>query len=163
MQLRSVGRERVIHATVTVPASRAAVWDAWTTDAGARSFFAPDCTIDLIEMGAYEMFFNPEGADGLRGGEGNVILAIEPERMLSFTWNAPPSLPTVRDQRTSVVVRFRDLPNDRTQVSLTHSGWGEGPEWTKAYDYFVEAWAETVLPRLRERFVSGPIDWDALD
>ncbi|MFC6733373.1 MULTISPECIES: SRPBCC domain-containing protein [unclassified Haladaptatus] len=161
MHLRTTGRERVIHATVTVPASRDAVWDAWTTEAGLRSFFAPDCTVELEPMGAYELFFDLDADEGLRGGEGNVVLAIEPKRMLSFTWNAPPRLPSVRDQRTSVVVRFRDLPNDRTQVTLTHSGWGEGPNWTKAYDYFVEAWSETVLPRLKKRFVSGPVDWNA--
>ena len=64
---------------------------------GARSFFAPACNIDLRVGGAYEMFFNPEGEPGSRGGEGIRILAIQPKKMLAFTWTAPPHLPNARE------------------------------------------------------------------
>ena len=46
--------ERIITGEVIVPAPRNAVWDAWTTPAGARTFFAPQCKIDLRPGGAYE-------------------------------------------------------------------------------------------------------------
>jgi uncharacterized protein YndB with AHSA1/START domain len=45
-----------------------------------------------------------------------------------------------------------------TLVRLTHLGWRDGGEWDQVYEYFGSAWW-TVLTRLRERFVSGPIDW----
>lgn len=142
-----------------VDASRKEVWNAWTTEDGAQSFFAPGCRIDLRVGGAYEMLFDLAAKPGEQGGEGMIITAIQPERMLSFTWNAPPHLAQVRDQMTHVVVRFQQQGADQTLVRLTHTGWGEGGQWDEALDYFRRAWAEIVMPRLQTRFTSGPIDW----
>lgn len=160
LRLQAQEAERVIHAEALVNAGLDAVWEAWTTEAGIKTFFSPACKIELRPNGAYEMYFNPNGAPGERGGEGNEILALQPKTMLAFTWNAPPSLPNVRQQRTSVVVRLKDAGNGQTNVTLVHSGWGEGEEWDKALGYFSSAWSKIVLPRLRQRFVTGPIDWN---
>jgi len=152
--------ERIVRAEVTVEAGVDAVWEAWTTEAGARTFFAPDCRIQLKIDGPYEIFFNLEAEPGERGGEEMRVLAFQPKTMLSFTWNAPPRLPNVRGQRTHVVVRFKELGEERTQVTLTHDGWGEGEEWDEAFAYFARAWGEVILPRLQHRFAVGPVDWD---
>jgi len=151
--------EKFIKGEVIVDADLKDVWDAWTTEAGAKTFFAPECKIDLQPGGAYEMYFSPESPPGLRGGEGCRVLAVQLMLMLSFTWNAPPSLPEVRDQYTHVVVRFAQEA-DGIRVFLSHDGWGKGGEWDKAYTYFEAAWLKVVLPRLQFRFVHGPIDWD---
>jgi uncharacterized protein YndB with AHSA1/START domain len=145
-----------------VNAGIAEVWRAWTTKEGIVSFLAPDCNIEFRVGGAYEMFFNPTAKPGQKGGEGVKILAIEPEKMLSFTWNAPPSLPDVRKQWTHVTVRFTALSDSKTLVSLTHDGWGEGEEWQKAFQYFSSAWRDVVFPRLNYRFENGPVDWENL-
>jgi uncharacterized protein YndB with AHSA1/START domain len=154
--------EKVILAEVTVPAEIGEVWRAWTTEAGARTFFAPECKIKLQPMGAYEMYFDPDSPAGQRGGEGCRILALQPETMLSFTWNAPPSLPDVRGHYTHVVLRLAETPIGETRVTFLHDGWGEGGQWDQAYDYFSAAWKRVVLPRLIYRFTEGPVDWDDL-
>ena len=151
--------DRCIASEALVDADIGAVWDAWTTEAGARCFFAPDCHIELRVGGAYEMLFDLQAAPGSQGGEGMIITAIQPRVMLSFTWNAPPHLPDVRGQMTHVVIRFQSRGEGRTLVKLTHTGWGEGGQWDAAYQYFERAWNEVVLPRLQTRFESGPIDW----
>lgn len=151
--------ERVLCVQLEVPASIEQVWQAWTTEAGARSFFAPDCRIDFRPDGAYEMLFDLEAAPGLQGGEGVRLLAIQPTSMLSFTWNAPPEIPSVRRQRTHVTLRLIALEPQRTRVRLTHDGWGTGEPWDRAFAYFERAWRRVVLPRLRYRFEHGPIDW----
>lgn len=46
--------------------------------------------------------------------------------MLSFTRNAPPHLPVVRDHRTHVIIKFEKLEDEKTKVSLYHDGWGTG-------------------------------------
>jgi hypothetical protein len=46
-------------------------------------------------------------------------------------------------------------------MRFTHLGWGEGEDWDKAYAYFDHAWGAVVLPRLRQRFEKGPLDWSA--
>jgi uncharacterized protein YndB with AHSA1/START domain len=93
-----------------------------------------------------------KGADNMR------ILAFQENKMLSFTWNAPPSLPEVRKQRTVVILRFEREGDNATRVHLHHVGWGEGGEWDKTYDYFSKAWPN-VLANLQKRFTNGPIDW----
>ena len=151
--------ERAIYGEVCVEADVKEVWDAWTTEKGITSFFAPACNVDLQPDGPYEIFFNPKAPPGERGGEGLRIMSIQPMKMLSFTWNAPPSLPEVRGQRTHVVIRFFQEASG-TRVTLVQDGWGTGGEWEKAYEYFQRAWNEIVLPRLRYRFDHGPIDWN---
>ncbi len=154
--------DRSIRAEAIVPAPRSEVWRAWTTEDGARTFFAPRCRIDLRLDGAYEMYFDLEDAPGKQGGEGMRLLAIQPEEMLSFTWNAPPELPKVRPQKTHVVVRLYDEGGDRTWVALLHDGWGAGAEWDAAHAYFQRVWGQVVLRRLVHRFEAGPLDWDNL-
>jgi uncharacterized protein YndB with AHSA1/START domain len=156
---RAASPERTIRETIAIQATLDQVWDAWTTETGIKSFFAPACNVALHLNGPYEIYFNPDAEQGKRGGEGNTILAFQPKTMLAFTWNAPPHLPAVRDQRTHVLIRLRELPDGRTSITLTHSGWGRGGEWDQAFRYFSRAWADVVLPRLAYRFSVGPIDW----
>jgi len=151
---------RVIRGQVIVEAPVEQVWDACTTEEGVKSFFAPACNIDLRVDGSYEILFDPAAEPGQRGAEGVRILALEPKRMLSITWNAPPDMPYVRKQWTHVVIRFEELRGDRTRVALTHDGWGEGKEWDEAFAYFTKAWRDVVLPRLKYRFSVGPVDWN---
>jgi uncharacterized protein YndB with AHSA1/START domain len=151
--------DQTIRLEIVVNAPVEKVWRAWTTRDGIRSFFAPDCNIDLRVLGKYDILFVPSAPAGLRGAEDNLILAIQDGKMLSFTWDAPPDFPDIRKQRTSVVVRFVAIGPGKTKVLFTQSGWGEGEEWNKVHDYFVIAWREVVLPFLKYSLEVGPIDW----
>ena len=37
------------------------------------------------------------------------VLGVQENRMITFTWNAPPSLPEARQQRTVVIVRLKEI------------------------------------------------------
>ena len=148
-----------LHFAIDVPVPIEAVWQAWTTEEGARTFFAPQCRIDFRPGGQYEMYFDLEAPPGSRGGEGCVLLAYEEPVMLSFTWNAPPELPAIRAQRTHVMVNLAPIDAGNTQVTLKHDGWGSGKAWQEARKYFIRAWGEVVLPRLQKRYIIGAIDW----
>lgn len=150
--------ERAVRYGVSVPAVIEAVWDAWTTPEGISTFFAPDARVELEPDGAYEILFDLSAQPGEQGAERCRVLAVQPQRMLSFSWNAPPSLPDVRWQHTSVVVRFEALSDAATHVTLSHTGWGDGGQWEDAFSYFTQAW-KTVLGRLQHRFERGPVDW----
>ena len=152
--------ERAIYGEVTIHASIDQAWEAWTTGEGAQAFFGPVCRIDARPHGVYEILFDLEAEPGARGSEGMLVLAVQPKTMLAFTWNAPPELPTVRGQMTRVIVRFQAVDAEHTLVSLRHDGWGVGSEWDAAFNYFVRAWKQVVLPRLKYRFDVGPIDWN---
>jgi len=150
--------EKVIDREVVVQAKVADVWQAWTTTEGIKTFFAPDANVDLRVDGPFEIFINPYAKPGMKGADGMRIIGFQKEKMLSFTWNAPPHLPEARANRTIVILRFEPAGENQTIVSLHHVGWGEGGEWDKAYDYFSKAWPN-VLASLQKRFVSGPVDW----
>lgn len=150
--------ERAVDKEVIVTATPEQVWNAWTTREGITTFFAPDAKIEARVGGAFEIYINPLAEPGMRGADGMRFLALQPPRMLSFDWNAPPHLPQAREQRTFVVVRIHPVSEKETRVTLHHTGWGDGGEWDKAYAYFDRAWGN-VLGNLKKRFDSGPVDW----
>jgi uncharacterized protein YndB with AHSA1/START domain len=150
--------ERAIEKAVEVAALLDQVWDAWTTEPGIVSFMAPGARIELRPGGLFEVHFDPLAPAGERGADDMRILALQPKKMLSFTWNAPPSLPEARQQRTVVIVRFEPVGDKAVRVTLHHTGWGDGGQWEQAYAYFDRAWGN-VLASLKKRFESGPVDW----
>ena len=152
--------ERAIDKSIEVPATLDQAWDAWTTREGIVSFFAPDAKIEPRVGGAFQIYIDPGAHAGSKGADDMRFLAVQPKKMISFDWNAPPHLPEARAQRTFVVVRFEPLADKTTRVTLHHTGWGDGGDWDKAYAYFDRAWGN-VLANLKKRFEQGPQDWTA--
>jgi uncharacterized protein YndB with AHSA1/START domain len=150
--------ERALNKEVVVAATLDQAWEAWTTREGIVSFFAPDAKIEPRVGGAFHIHIDPGAAPGMKGADDMRFMAVQPKKMISFDWNAPPSLPEARAQRTFVVVRFESLGEKSTKVTLHHTGWGDGGEWDRAYGYFDRAWGN-VLGNLKKRFDTGPVDW----
>jgi peptidyl-tRNA hydrolase, PTH1 family len=145
----------------SVPADVASVFERWTTPSGIASFFAPACSIGSAPREPYEIYFSPSAPEGARGSEGCTIITLSPPTRLAFTWNAPPTVPALREaeERTRVSVLLKRKGADTTLVTLTHTGWGTGPDWDACYGYFEEAWP-VVLERLRAVCAGGVMDWE---
>ncbi len=150
--------ERALDKEVVVNATLDQAWEAWTTREGIISFFAPDAKIEARVGGAFQIYIDPGAPAGMKGADDMRVMALQPKQMISFDWNAPPSLPEARAQRTFVVVRFVPVSDKTTRITLHHAGWGTGGEWDKAYQYFDRAWSG-VLGNLQKRFDQGPQDW----
>jgi len=150
--------ERAIDKQIVVAAPIEAVWQAWTTRDGIRSFFAPDAEIEARVGGAFHIHIDPLAEPGMKGADEMRFMALQRPTMLSFDWNAPPSLPETRGQRTFVVVRLAAVDASSTRVTLHHTGWGAGGQWDQTYAYFDRAWG-SVLGNLKTRFETGPKDW----
>lgn len=132
--------ERVVSASVVVELPVAEAWRLWTSSEGITSFFAPGAHIELRPQGPFELFFLPDAEPGQRGSEDTIILGYQENRMLSVSWALPPYMTEVRPHHTHLLIRFEPLDEDRTRVSLTHSGWGEGEAWDAAFAYFQRVW-----------------------
>ena len=143
--------DKVLVLEVTVPAPLRAVWEAFTTSAGLSTWLTPGAVVDLREGGEWTAHF-PSGSTG-----GGTILSFVPEKELVLSAMAPDKFPTVRATRTKARFQF-EAKGDSTIVRLTQTGWKEGEEWVKAYEYLTVGNAQ-LLATLHHRFVNGPIDW----
>jgi uncharacterized protein YndB with AHSA1/START domain len=143
--------EKALIFEVTIPAPRAAVWQAFTTSAGLSTWLTPGAVVDLRKGGEWTAHF-PGGSTG-----GGTILSFVPEQEITIAAMAPEQFPTVRAERTTARFEFL-VKGTSTEVRLTQTGWRTGEEWEKAYDYLARGNAQ-MLETLLRRFVTGPIDW----
>jgi uncharacterized protein YndB with AHSA1/START domain len=150
--------EKQLIKTVNVAANPDEVWRAWTTVEGIKTFFGPEARVELRPGGPYEIYFDIEQPEGLKGSEGCKVLSFVPSRMLSFTWGAPPKFPRARKETAQWVVLFFEPSGDGTLVTLIELGWKDGEESDAVYQYFDRAWV-TVLSLLARSFSTGPADW----
>lgn len=144
---------RCLHKEIVVQTSLDAVWHAWTTNAGIDAFFSKGPKIELRIGGPYELYMGMTEPDksGLRGSEGCKVLSYIPREMLSFEWNFPPKVPTLRNAhaKTHVVLRFEELPGGRVRLRFDQLGWKDGEDWDAGYAYFDKAW-DWVLQQLKK-------------
>jgi uncharacterized protein YndB with AHSA1/START domain/uncharacterized protein YciI len=147
---------RALEKMVLVQAPVEEVWRVWTTVEGVTSTFVSEAKIELRVGGPYEWYFLTDAPAGSRGGEGCKVLSFLPMRMLSFSWNAPPSIPKLREAgaKTHVVLEFEKLEGGRTRVKFAQLGFGSGAEWDEYYAYFDRAWG-SVLENLAKKFASS--------
>jgi uncharacterized protein YndB with AHSA1/START domain len=144
--------EKELVIEVTVPASRAEVWKAFTTSDGLSTWLTPGATVDLRPGGEWMARF-PGGSTG-----GGTIVSFVPEKQLVLSALAPEKFPTVRATRTAAKFEFESRGDNETAVKLTQTGWKDGKEWDEAYEHLTAGNAE-LMATLHRRFVSGPIDW----
>jgi len=143
----------------TVKATPREVWECWTTSKGMESFLTR-ANIDLRIGGPFEIYFGGDDVPaGQRGSEGCTILSYEPEKMLSFTWNAPPKFGDLRARHTWVVLIIEPHGPHGSKVTLKHYGFaeqnaatsGHDADWKSLREYFANAWP-TVLTALRQKY-----------
>lgn len=142
-----------------VQAPPAAVYKTFTTRDGLVRFLARDVRFSLTPNGPFEALFVPDAPAGQKGGEGCLVKSWVDGKSFTFTWNFPPSLPSLRETnaRTEVEVTFV-AQGSGTKVTLTQRGWKEGADWAAGRAYFERAWS-IVLARLARVMAGGSIDW----
>lgn len=137
-----------LEVTADLPADCAEVFRRLTTPEGLKAHLGVEARVEVRVDGPYELEFGRNLPAGQRGSEGCRILSWLPGRMLSFTWNAPPSLPNARKERTLVVIELAADQPGRCRACLTHRGFAEAAErapehreeWVKTRAYFASAW-----------------------
>ena len=149
--IRQVMPERALIFESAIPAPIAEVWEAFATSDGLSTWLSPGAVVELKKGGEWTAHY-PGGKTG-----GGTILSFVPRKELVLSAMAPEQFPTVRAQRTTAKFEFIDQ-TPTTLVRLTQTGWKSGEEWDRAYEYLANGNAQ-LLEMLRQRFISGPIDW----
>lgn len=145
-----------------IKTSQESVWDLLTTKSGLKQFFARNIMVDMVPGGLFEILFDLDQPKGLQGSEGMHVLSMEAPHMFSFSWNAPPHLDEVRQQRTVVQI-YLTPEEDGCRLYFVNSGYGQGDQWQASKAYFIKAWSQIVLPRLKYVAETGQAVWQNLD
>lgn len=129
--LVAAAAERAIDKDVLIAATLDQAWAAWTTRDSVHSFFAPGAVVEPRVGSAFHTDMDPGGGPGMKGADDMRYLALQPKKMFSLDWNAPPSLPDARAQRTFVIVRFYPADGTHTRVTIHHTGWAREANGTR--------------------------------
>ncbi len=149
---KEIQPEKALSFEVEIPGSLDEVWAAFTTSDGLSTWLTPQAVVDLRKGGEWTAHF-PGGATG-----GGTIIDFTPKTKLVMAAKAPPMFPHVSAERTTATWTFQAAGPNVTLVRLRQTGWKQGEEWDKAYNYLASGNAQ-LLETLRRRFQSGPIDW----
>ncbi len=76
--------------------------------------------------------------------EAGVTLAREANALLTVQWAVPERFAGLSAHRTVLTLTFESRA-DKTKLTLTHAGFGQGETWDEALDYFTQAWPSVVL------------------
>lgn len=153
------GTLMLVHETV-IGAAPDEVWGAIATAEGWRSWavpvaWVPDGEPDIIET-SYSPAAVPGGPETIR----QRILASVPGRMIAFrTVKAPEGFPDFDTfGRTTGLFELEPAGEGRTRLRLIGAGYPDNEAGRRLMGFFREG-NRISLERLRERFVTGPIDW----
>ncbi len=148
---------RSVDFEATVRTSPAAIYEVWTTAAGAESIFpGAKVTIAPEVGGEYTVAFDPDNdPEGLLlGTSGCRILALEPGKRIVVEWNGPPNIEVMRARPYPTWIEIDLLPVEdgkATHVTLSHKGFQRGEQWDAGVEFFTAAWGRT-MEILRQRY-----------
>jgi uncharacterized protein YndB with AHSA1/START domain len=151
------GTTTLSHETI-VPAPVAEVWMALATPEGWRTWAVPAARWVEGEADVMETTYNPQGGPGATIRQH--MLARIPGRLLVFrTVKAPDGFPHFETfRRTTGFIEIEPAGEDRTRVRLTGTGYADNEAGRALLGFFRDG-NRISLERLRDRFVTGPIDW----
>jgi len=161
-RVQEADRSHTLVHEVTVEAPAAEVWTAISTPEGWTSWAVPVAWTPADAPDEIETSYTPTA----RPGDPTTIkqrwLARIPGRLLVFrTIKAPAGFPDFATfSKVTSVFELEPLGPTRTRVRLTGAGYADTDSGRTLLGLF-ENGNRISLEALRERFVSGPVDWKA--
>lgn len=131
-----------------------AVWAAWTTSGGLRSWLAPHAEIDLRVDGRMRTNYRVQGTLADPQTIENTVLSFEPQRMISIKVSKAPDgfpFPNAIHQMWTVMY-FDTAGPDRTQVRVVGLGFQRDEESQKMREFF-DRGNRTTLEQLQRHFL----------
>ena len=151
--------QRALQLSMDVPAPPHAVFEAFATSEGFKSWAVAVARIDLRTGGEIEASYDPKARIGDPNNIRNQIVTFIPDHLLVLrNIQAPKGFAGEGEfQKTVAVVEFDPIAGGGTRVRLTNTGYGPSPEAQTVYGHFEWGNAYT-LAELKKRFETGSID-----
>lgn len=148
---------RILRESTLIRAPRDAVWRAFATTEGMKSWEAPVAEVDLKVGGHIEASYDPKQHIGAPGNIRHEILGFLPGEILVFRNTATPPGFHHADLfgRVTNIMQIEDAGGGMTRLTLSGVGYGSGKDWDELYDFFHagNAW---LFEALKAHFEGGP-------
>jgi uncharacterized protein YndB with AHSA1/START domain len=151
--------QKALQLSMDIPAPPRAVFEAFATAEGFKSWAVAVARIDLRTGGEIESSYDPKASIGDPNNIKNQIVTFIPDHLLVIrNVQAPKGFSGESEFRKTVtVVEFDRVADGRTRVRITNTGYGASPEAQTVYGHFEWGNAYT-LAELKKRFETGPVD-----
>lgn len=146
--------QRALQLSMDIPAPAKAVFEAFATTDGFKSWAVPMARVDLRTGGEIEASYDPKAKLGDPGNIRNQIVTFIPDQLLVIrNVQAPENFAGKGEfQKTVTVIEFIPLESGAgTRVRLTNTGYGDSAEAKAVYGHFEWGNAYT-LAELRKKF-----------
>jgi uncharacterized protein YndB with AHSA1/START domain len=146
--------EKALQLSMDIPATPHAVFEAFTTTDGFKSWAVAVAQIDLRTGGSIESSYDPKAKIGDPNTIRNQIITFIPDHLLVIRNTQAPEGFAGKEafQKTVTVIEFTPLRDgSATRVRLTNTGYGASSEAQKVYSHFEWGNAYT-LAELRKKF-----------
>ena len=133
--------DKVIYCSVKLKSDPERAFEMFCVNEHLEKWLTQLAEVEAKVGGKYELFWNPKDKEN-DSTIGCKILAIQPNKFLSFEWKGAKQFKHFMNNvrpLTNVNVFF--IPSgEETEVHLLHTGWRETAEWEQAREWFEKAW-----------------------
>jgi hypothetical protein len=138
--------EKVLRIECTIPARPDDAWRLFTTANGLRQWAAPVVAIDLRVGGNILTNYDKSKSVHDPGSIQLHIINYLEDQMITLKVRLNETFPAKirrEDGNLQEIIQLQDLGNGSTRITSSMIGWGIGPEWDKAYQFFAagNAWS----------------------
>jgi uncharacterized protein YndB with AHSA1/START domain len=131
--------QKVLRIDMSVPVPVDRLWHAWTRADELRHWVAPVVEVDFRTGGVLSTNYDAKGTIGAPGTIRLPIVACIDRQLIVLKVNLNADFPrSVRgsDQQLLEIVQLVDAGDGHSVLRSSMVGWGAGPDWDKAYDFF---------------------------
>jgi uncharacterized protein YndB with AHSA1/START domain len=145
--------ERVLRLEFVIPVEKQEAWGLLTTADGWKKWAAPVVSVDFRVGGTILTNYDRNKTTADSGTIRLPILSYLEGEMVILRVVLNKSFPeTVRqqDENLQEIIQIADAGDGKTRVVSSMIGWGSGPDWDKAYDFFARGnkWSYEQLVKL---------------
>ena len=134
---------KIVNVSVNVKCSRKKAFEMFAHKEKVENWLCGKASIEAVVGGKYEVYNNGDKEDNTQGCK---VLALNVPNYLMVEWKGPKKFADFMNKEnalTQVTVLFHPK-GEFTQVTIIHSGWGQGKDWHQAQEYFRQAWKEAL-------------------
>ncbi len=144
--------EKVLRLELTLPLNSTDSWKLFTTDEKLQKWIAPLAHIEL-KAGGY-ILTNYDKSKKLSDSSSiklPILSFIDNEFLVLKVILNGNFVKSVRDSDGNLqeVIQFIKIDDKHTKIVSSMTGWGNGPDWDKAYNFFVKGNEWTYLELLK--------------